>query len=239
MSLRLDYLGLVACSLLAACGGSAGDLDPGAGNSPGTGTSTLLVDGDIEARPRVTNARSAADFDTHISVRVSLNGQPLTTGTASVTSRSATTPLVFEAGAGKWDATVTGYDEVYILDVESGGDYVEGVRVDGPDIHFFTAPMAGATLDSTVATPVAWSSEQEATTAAIDAEEISKLSIPDSGEYILAVGALKADKDTPRENTIDLVRTNRVTPAGAVAGSDVRVSVENRVQVVAQPNPAL
>lgn len=107
------------------------------------------------------------------------------------------------------------------------------------DIHFFTAPTAGATLDSSVATPVAWASEQEATTAAIDAEEIDKLSIPDAGEYTLAAGALKADKDTPRENSIVLVRTNRVTPAGAIAGSDVRVSVENRVRVIAQPNPAL
>lgn len=233
----LDYRSVLACSVLAACGGS--DLDPGAGNSAGTGTSTLLVDGDIEARPRVGNARASGDFDTHLSVRVSLNGQPVTTGTVTVTSRSASTPLTFDAADGKWDGIVSGYDEVYVLDVEAGSDYVEGVRVDGPDIHYFTAPTAGATLDSTMPTPVTWSSEQEATTATIDAEEIDRLTIPDTQQYMLAAGALKADKEAPRENTIELVRTNRITPAGAVAGSDVRVSVDNRIQVVAQPNPAL
>ena len=189
--------------------------------------------------PAFANARSAAVFDTHISVRVTLNGQQVTTGSASVTSRTATTPLVFDTSTGKWDATVIGYDEVYIVDVESGSDYVEGVRVDGPDINFSTAPMAGPTLDSTVATPVTWSAEQEAATAAIDAEQIDKLAIPDSRQYMLAAGALKADKDSPRENTNALVGTNRITPAGAIVGSDVRVSVENRVRVIAQPNPAL
>lgn len=230
------FLIVCSCLLIAACGG---ELDPGAGDDPGTGTSTLAVNGDIDARPRVVNARVVGDFDTHLSVRVMLNGQLVTTGTVTVTSRSGTTPLSFRAENGKWDATAAGYDEVYQLDVESGEHVVEGVRVDGPDIHTFTAPLAGATLDSTIATPIAWSAEQEATSASIDAEEIERLAIPDTGTYMLAAGALKADQETPHKNTIELVRTNRVTPAGAVGGSELSVSVENHIDVVAQPNPAL
>lgn len=235
---RIGFGGLLTCSLLAACGGGS-DLDPGAGNSAGTGTSTLLVDGDIEARPRIDNAQRAGDFDTHLSVRVTLNGQPVTTGTLTVSSRSASKGLVYDGATSKWDATVPGYDEVYVVDVEAGADYVEGVRVDGPDLHYFTAPTAGATVDSTVATQITWKAEQEATTARIDAEEIDKITIPDAGQYLLAAGALKADQDTPRENIIDLTRSNRVSPAGAVGGSELRVSVTNRIQVIAQPNPAL
>lgn len=142
---------------------------------------------------------------------------------------------MYKLGSG----TAAGYDEVYILDVETGADYVEGVRVDGPDLHVFTEPTAGATLDSTMPVPVAWTSDQEASAASIDAEEIGRINVPDSGVYMLSPGALKADKDNARENTIELVRMNRVSPAGAVAGSDVTVAVENWIDVVALPNPAL
>jgi hypothetical protein len=236
MRSRLVLIGF-SCLLIAACGGSA--LDPGAGDDPGTGTSTLAVNGEIEARPRVVNARDTGDFDTHLSVRVELNGQLVTTGTVTVTSRNAMTPLSFHGDNGKWDAVAAGYDEVYQLDVESGEHLVQGVRVDGPDIHAFTAPLTGATLDSTIATRIDWSAEQEATSATIDADEIDRIAIPDTGTYMLAAGALKADRETARPNTIELVRMNRVTPAGAAGGSELSVSVENHIDVVVQPNPLL
>lgn len=232
-----SLLTFASMSLLVACGGS--DLDPGAGNDPGTGTSTLLVDGEIEARPRIVNAKAVDDFDTNITVQVSLNNALVTTGTVTLTTARGTTPLTFRTDKGEWHATVSGYDEVFVLDVQSGEHSVDGVRVDGPDLHAFTEPLAGATLDSTVATRIVWSSEQEASSASIDTDEIGRINVPDTGIYMLAAGALKAENDTPRENTIDLVRMNRVTPAGAVAGSNVSVSVENNIVVVAQANPAI
>jgi hypothetical protein len=135
--------------------------------------------------------------------------------------------------------TAAGYDEVYVLDVRSGDDFVEGVRVDGPDIHVFTAPTAGQTVDSTLPLRVTWDSEESADSASIEAEEIGRIAIADTGEYMLSPGALKAEKDRARENVLELSRTNRVTPAGAVGGSELSVRIENRIQVVAQPNPAL
>ena len=121
----------------------------------------------------------------------------------------------------------------------SGADSVEGVRVDGPDLHAFTAPVAGATVDSTQPLRLAWDSDQKADSATVDAEKLERVAIDDTGEYMLAGSALKAEKDKTAENTIRLSRTNRVTPAGAVAGSELTVRVENRIQVLAQPNPAL
>lgn len=228
---------IVVSLTLVGCGGS--DLDPGAGDDRGTGTSTLAIEGEMSARPRVVNAPQAGDFDTHFSVEVILDGQPVTTGSVTVTARSGSTPLAFRADPTRWEGTAAGYDEVYVLDVEAGEHFVKGVRVDGPDIHVFTEPSAGATVDSTLALRIAWSSDDAADSIWIDSGEIDRVTIADTGSYTLSAGALKADKETARENTIELVRSNRVSPAGAVAGSEVEVSIANRIQVVAQPNPAL
>ena len=210
--------------LLVGCGGS--DLDPGAGDDPGTGTSTLGVDGEISARPRVANGRVSADFDTHVSVRVTLADVPVTTGTVTITTAAGAVPLA-------------GYDEVYGLDIVSGADTVDGVRVDGPDIHVFTSPTAGATVDSTADLMVAWTADQHASSISIEAEQLNRLAIVDTGAYMLPALSLKAERDKPVENRIEITRSNRVAPAGAIAGSSVEVSVMNYIDVVAQPNPAL
>jgi hypothetical protein len=222
--------------LVAACGGGS-VLDPGAGDDPGGGTNTLFVNGDVSAHPRITNARSDVDFDTSISVRVMLNQQAVTGGTVTVTSSSGEFPLAYRPQENRWEGTIAGYDEVYILDVESGADKVTGVRVDGPDLHYFEKPIAGATVDSRMPLDVAWNADQTADSASIDAEEIDTIGIPDTGKYVLAAGALKSDKDTARTNRVRLTRANRVTPKGAVGGSEVSVEVENSIEVVAMPNP--
>ena len=227
---------LLASLSLAACGGGS-SLDPGSGNDPGGGTSTLLVRGTVDAEPRLNNARNAAEFDTDFQVRISLAGQQVTTGTVTVTSSTGTYPLTFVEE--EWRGRAPGYDEVYVLDVESGDNDVVGVRVDGPDFHFFTKPMPGATVDSTMPLEVTWDASQNADSAAIRAAEIEWVSIEDSNKYMLAGGSLKAERDQAKTNELRLARVNRVVPAGAVPGSEFSVSVENRIEVVAQPNPAL
>lgn len=225
------------CLLLAltACGGS--DLDPGAGDDPGTGTSTLTVDGSVTANARLANARTTGEFDTDFSVRLQLNGQSVTQGTVTMTSSSGTVVLAYsQDNNGRWRGSAAGYDEVYVLDVDSGLDYVHDVRVDGPSIHTFKEPLAGATVDATLPLMVKWSADG-ADSAAIDAENLDRLSIPDTGSYSVAAGALKSEKDKARENQIRLTRTNRVTPKGAAGGSELSVSVENEITVVAMPDP--
>jgi hypothetical protein len=220
---------------LAACGGS--DLDPGSGDDPGTGTSTLMVDGSVSANSRLSNARTAGEFDTEFSVRIQLNGQNVTQGTVTMTSSSGTVVLAYnQDNNGRWRGNGAGYDEVYILDVDSGLDYVHDVRVDGPTIHTFSEPLAGATVDATLPLMVKWN-EKNADSAAIDAENIDRISIADTGTYSVSAGALKSEKDKARENQIRLTRTNRVTPRGATGGSELSVSVENEITVVAMPNP--
>jgi hypothetical protein len=233
----MQYIRLISTMFLglAACGGD--DLEPGAGDSAGTGSKTLTVDGSVSARPRLSNARDASEFDTELSVRIQLAGQNVTTGSVTMTSSSGTVVLAYDGGD-RWRGTASGYDEVYVLDVDSGPDNVHDVRVDGPSIHTFSEPQAGATVDSTLPLMVKWSS-RGADSAAIDTENLDRVSIDDSGAYSVAAGALKSEQDKPKENRIDVTRTNRVTPEGAAGGSELSVSIENRITVVAMPNPGV
>jgi hypothetical protein len=223
--------------VLAACSGDP--LDPGAGDDPGGGTNTLEVDGHATAEPRIANARADTDFDTDFEVEVRLNGQVVTTGTVTVRSRFGETALTWSDQDNRWNGRMASYDEVYRLDVVSGNDEVVGVIVDGPDIHVFTNPMPGATLDSTVANALSWNRDERADITTFDADEIDRLTIEDTGDFMMTVGVLRAERDQVRENRLELRRTNHVIPAGAIAGSDFAVSVENRMTVLAAPNPAL
>jgi hypothetical protein len=217
----------------AACGGS--DLDPGSGDDPGSGTSTLQVNGSVRAEPRLTNARNGGEFTTEISVRIQLNGQDVTAGSVTVTSSSGGVVLAYD-GNGRWRGDGIGYDEVYVLDVDSGNDNVHDVRVDGPSIHVFAEPQAGANVDASMPLLVKWSSKG-ADSASVDAENLDRISVDDTGSYMLAAHALKSEKDKPRENQITIARTNRVTPAGATAGSELSVTIENDLTVIAMPDP--
>jgi len=225
--------------VFAACGGSP--LDPGSGDSPGSGTGTLVVNGSAHASPSNPNATKATDFDTDFTVRITLNNTAITTGTVTMKSTHGTTTLTFQPdNGGRWEGTAAGYDEVYQLDVVSGPDKVSGVRVDGPDIHVITAPTPGASVDTTMPLMLSWDRGDVADAATLGGGDgIDGLTIDDTGQYSMPPNFLRAEKDQARTDTIRLTRTNRVTPAGAAAGSELDVSITNEVDVVALANPAL
>lgn len=225
--------------VVAACGGS--DLDPGSGDDPGQGTSTLAVEATVSANARIDNARNAGEFDTEMTVRITKSGVDVTTGTVTMTSATGTVTLLYDTtnDRNRWRANAAGYDEVYVLDVESGEDNLVGVRVDGPDIHSFTSPAPRAQVDASMPLAVTWSRDDQADSASIRADEIDDISMPDAGSYMLAVGSLKSKREETEENELRIRRTNRVTPAGAAGGSVMSITVDNRMTVVAAPNPTL
>jgi hypothetical protein len=236
MKTSLASLSLI---LFAACGGDP--LDPGAGNDPGDGTNTLLVEGRATAEPRINDA-TANDFDVEFSVDLSLNGQAVASGTVTITSRFATIPLTYvetQNNQGRWEGRGGGYDRVYQLDVVSGADEVRGVIVDGPDVHHITKPTAGASVDSTIANDLTWDREDAADIITFRAEGFDRIEIADTGSYSIAPSSLKAEKDKSRTDTIELRRTNHVTPTGAVGGSNFAVSVQQDLDIVILANPAL
>jgi hypothetical protein len=235
--MRTYFASMVLVFGVAGCGGS--DLDPGAGNDRGTGTGTLAIDGTVHASPRqdLVNAHMNTDFDTDLSIRVSLSNQTVTTGTVTVTSVSGKVPLTY-GNNNRWSGRVASYDEVFILDIESGPDKIAGVRVDGPDIHTFSTPTAGANVDPTMPLTIKWDRQDQADSAELRVDGLDNpLAIPDSGSYALAMGSLRTDKAQARQNTLRLTRTNSVVPAGAVAGSTWTVSISNEINVVAPPQP--
>ena len=224
--------------VLGACGGSA--LDPGAGDSPGTGTGTLVVTGGAHATPQVPLATDAADFSTEFSVQVALGGTPITTGTVTMTSAAGKVALAFDTQQDlAWHGTQAGYEQVYELDVDTGTDNVHGVRVDGPDVHDITAPAAGASVDSTMAVNLTWSRQDVADDARLDSSGgiFDGVTMPDTGTFAIPPNTFKADKQQTRSGTLRLTRTNHVIPTGAAATSTVDVSVENSVDVIVLADP--
>lgn len=222
--------------VFAACGGSA--LDPGTGNSLGSGTHTLTVDGSASASTDLANAGDAMSFTTHFDFQISNGQNPVTTGTVVVSSNGGSVDLTYNpADSGHWIGDQAGYYEVYQLDVTSGADMISGVRVDGPDIHTFTAPGVGATVDASMPLAITWSRDDHADLATLDTQALDRVTIDDTGTYSLAAGGLKSSKDKAENERIELRRTNQVAPAGATPGSTVAVSVRNHVEVVVAINP--
>lgn len=217
---------------LVACGGG-GVLDPGAGDDPGTGSLTLQVDADVNARPIVANAQSEESFTTEFHVRVQKAGADVTTGTVTVRSRGGDVALTYGVD-NRWHGVQAGYWEVYELAVESGADFVDGVRVDGPALHYFSAPLPGATLDSLVAQDIKWKRGEAADVTTLDTDKIDQLAIPDTGTFVLPAGSLKSKPDGVEQERIRVDREQLVIPTGAVAGSQMRVQIRNEVEVLVQ-----
>lgn len=231
---------IVSLALLSAC--SSNPLDPGAGDNGGTGTGTLSVDGTASARPNGTTASQPSDFKTGFEIDIKLGTTEVTTGTVTVTSSSGKTTLTFDqTTTNRWIGTANGYDEVYQLDVNTGTDNVEGVRVDGPDIHTITAPSASASIDSTMMTSVAWARGEAAQNAMLHLDDTSggngDLPVTDSGSFSIPANTFQAQKDQTRPATVSLTRSNQITPAGATPGSSMTVSIENDVDVLVLANP--
>lgn len=221
-----------------ACG-SDGDLDPGAGDDPGEGSTTLLVDADVVASPVVPNATNPGDFLTTFRVRLERNGLQVTAGLVSIESSQGVVMLTYSGEGNRWVGSQNGYSEVYRLAAKADVDYVDGVKVDGPSVHAFTAPLPGATVDTRLPVMVTWTKSGTAETARLDTDKLDELVIPDSGSYSIPPGGFKSKSDEVEQERIRLDRSQRVTPLGAVAGSELRVTVRNEISVVVAATPAL
>lgn len=212
-----------------------------AGNSPGTGTSTLLVNADFTATPLVVNAVRAADFNTELTVDITKGGDPLAVDSVVVTSDGGEVALAPAGGPldRRWRGAQSGYHEIYQLTIVAGADEVRGVQVDGPAPHHFTAPTPGATVDATLPLVVTWASEEDAASATISTRELNEVAIGDSGTYTIPVGGLKSKETETESERVRVDRSERVTPAGGVVGSDVRVLVRNEIELVVAPTGRL
>jgi hypothetical protein len=220
-----------------ACSDSSDSLAPGAGNHAGTGTKTLAVEGIVVASPTRFNAPANTDFEAEFSIRVLRNNQAVANGTVTITTPTGKIPLTYQLG--RWRGAAPIYDEVYVLDIATGADRVDAVRIDGPDVHVFSEPVAGSTVPVRMPVTIKWNRSYEADSAAVRTQTIDWIAIPDSGSYVLPAGAFRPDSTRPLTHTLRLARTNRVAPAGATAGSTWSVTIENQLEVNTDAQPPL
>lgn len=230
---------LMRCSLtslvvLGACASEGGAFRPG--DDPGGGTGTLTVTATARATPRYANAAAAADFDTTFQVVLEEAGVRLTTGTVTVASVEGEVALRFDTrDGGSWIGDQAGYHEIYVLDAASGAGAIDGVRVDGPDLHVFTAPAPATTVDGTLALAVAWTRVDTADTARLRTLGGGATAIPDSGSFTIEPGGLASAPDRPTDEELTLDRSHAVAPAGGATGSTWTVEVRNQVKIVVAP----
>jgi len=212
-----------------ACSG--GGLEPGAGNDPGTHTGALGASGSVVATPLHANASAASEFTSEFQVEVLNSSGPVTTGTVTVTSATGTVPLTFshDGHLGYWTGSAAGYDEVYVLDVVTGADRLEGVRVDGPDIHVFSQPTEGAVVDPLTPLIFGWHRSERADSAVMNIDSSIIAYLLDSGEYSLSPEVLRLADEHAVQHTVRLERTNSVDLG---AGTSWSATLVNEIDVI-------
>jgi hypothetical protein len=212
----------LALATAAACGGSSGNgaVDR---NRVGTGTSTLAVTGTIAVTSSTTSPL------TTLSVTVD-NGQAQNVTGASVTINNAglggdvaltETP----AGSGVYTASKTSLPTGdFTLDVVSSTDAVHGVVLGNPGAHTVNAPTANSTVSANQPLDVSWTTPSTAKSATVNTRDFN-IQVPDTGSYTIAA----ANNPARASQRVIITRTNETDIAGALPGSQFKVTVTNTV----------
>jgi hypothetical protein len=216
--------------LLIGCGGT---------EDPGTGTNTLKVVAELEAREQIPNASSTNDFDVTIEVVVTKDNLPVTNALVIVTLDGDEELLLDEGELlkGRYTASLVGYPTSVELDVESGNDNVKDAMVLCPDIHSFTNPTSGQVVPAGQDLEVTWEREERADAAELESKKEGKLEIEDTGSYTLDATHFPGKPDKQEDDHITLWRTQRVGLEGGVGGSELSVMVRNRVEFLIDTTP--
>jgi hypothetical protein len=214
---------LGAAMVASAC---TDPLQPGSGDDVGSGTRTLRVEG------RVLGSSDSASFV----VQIWRGSLPVTDVDVSITSRTGRYVLRSDPRfPGKWSGLpAESYDEVYVLDVESGDDEIRNVRVDGPPLVVFTSPAASSTIDPASPLEVRWKPGMaDQLFLRVNPQGTVWGEVDDVGSF-----TIPADTVVPSlagSHAIGLSRTNKVTPAGAAEGSWMSVSTEEYLEICDRP----
>jgi len=219
-----SVLFLSLAAVVLACSDSTG---PAASrNEVGTGSLTLLVDGEIEGQD------VPGGFVTQFLVHVAdATGTPVSGATVRVQNTALGTVNLLElsAGSGDYEASVNTFGSGdYGLTVARGTDNVQGVVVGGMSAHSIARPRADTTLTTGQPFTVTWTRPSEAAGVNLETRDFTASGIPDAGTYTVP-GA----NNPPRpDQRVRVWRYNQVNPAGALAGSRLRLSIRNTVEPI-------
>jgi len=212
-------LALIGAAALVACGSNGGSNAAVTHNSAGTGSSTLLVQGDVTA-----STVSGAPLTTFsVTVRDgagnTVGGATVTVSNASLTGGSISLAQAV-AGTGPYVNTVASFPTGdFRLDVVKGSDTVQGVVVGGVGMQTINAPSVNSTITANTDLPVTWTTPAVAKSFTISTRDMA-FSGPDLGAYTIV-----AAQNPARPNQrVRIDRVNEVEAAGALFGSRLRVT---------------
>lgn len=227
---------VASTALLFAVACSGNTLEPGAGDDPGTRTGALLVGGSVVAEPLHPNASAPSEFTSNFTVLVTGRAGLVVDATVTVTSITGKVQLTVhdERGFAVWRGSAPGYDEVYVLDVVAGDGKLEGARVDGPDIHVFSSPEEGATIDPTSPMRFSWDRSDPVRIAVMTIDSAINWYIQDTGEHSVPPELFSLADPEAVQHKVRLARGQSV--ALGAAETAWSVTIVNEIDVMS-PNP--
>lgn len=216
------FLALAAAVL--ACNDATG---PAASrNEVGTGSLTLLIDGEIEGQD------VPGGFVTQFLIHVAdATGAPVSGATVRVQNTALGTVNLLElnAGSGDYEATANTFGSGdYGLTVTRGTDNVQGVVVGGMSAHAIARPRADTTITAGQPFTVTWTRPSEAAGVDLETRDFSASAIADAGTFTVP----GANNPARPDQRVRVWRYNQVNPAGALAGSRLRLSIRNTVEPI-------
>lgn len=221
--MRNLVLGVMAGTLIACGGGTEPVVER---NDPGTGTLTLKVKADIDAKDIVGGF--ITDFDVDVE---DAGGNPISGATVTIKNSSLgeITLLETSAGSGKYTAVRNSFPEGdFELNVVQGTDNVQGVILGGPGVHTITAPLANDTLIALQSLIVTWNSPSQAKSAEVETRDYGPVVVPDTGAAMVPSPENVARAD----QRIRVFRFNEVGIDGGLPGSRLRVEVRQTMEPV-------
>src|SRR5258707_9102461 len=208
-------LAVLAATALA-CGGGT----PTSHNNAGTGTSTLLVTGAIEAS--MNNGAPVTNFT--VTLRDGL-GNRVSAATVTISNsglpNGSVSLVEVQAGSGRYQNSMAQFPSGdFGLSVTRNTDNVQGVVVGGVGMHTINAPTRNAIVPANQPLAVSWTTPSTAKQATIWTSDFNGVSTADTGSYTIA-----ATNNPPNTACqLEVARFNEVDIAGGLAGSHLRVT---------------
>jgi hypothetical protein len=202
------------------------DAADGSVDATDSGTVDLYVEGSFEATNNASDARTAAAFDTRVTLHLMRGGSSIDDAVITVHGATQTATLVRVSGA--FVGSLRDYDGSYTLDLTADHVTLTGIPLAGPAFHTFTAPMDGETLVSGTPLDVVWS-PSGALGATIATENLPETVIPDTGSYTIPGSALVGEAGHLDADRVRVRRRALVTVPGLAPGSSVDFEVSNDV----------
>jgi len=216
-------LTLAAAAAALACGSSNSNNAATSRNNPGTGSSTLLVTGDVVAAMSTANPPAAQTTFT-VTVKdganANVSGATVTLSNASLQGGSASlteTP----AASGRYTGTVAAFPSGdFTMSVVKGTDSVQGVVVGGPGMQTVNAPAASATVTHGTDLALSWTTPSVSKQVTVSTKDYGPVSGADLGALTIPA----AQNPIRASQLLTIIRQNEVDAAGGLTGSRLRAT---------------